>query len=191
MEKSSYCCCYSHGRFNTGERNFHLSTPHSSPHTEQHTSPLRAEPSIPLPQRLIRSDKIFSDALPVKPRRQVTVELHNPDQMWSSMRYSRNLKCLSWIIWHRSSKTWRTTKKLGEKRGGGGLVAEPTLWPDCTAGCQEEQYCQGATSRIHLTLIKASQGKPKKTAGEATSVTTTSLCCNTVCKRRTQQPWNL
>lgn len=48
MEKSSYCCCYSHGRFNTGERNFHLSKPHSSPHTEQHTSPLRTEakPSI-------------------------------------------------------------------------------------------------------------------------------------------------
>lgn len=46
MEKSSYCCCYSHGHFNTGERNFHLSKPHSSPHTEQHTSPLQAEAKL-------------------------------------------------------------------------------------------------------------------------------------------------
>lgn len=41
MEKSSYCCCCrSFGCFNTGERNFHLSTPHSRPCAQHHISPL-------------------------------------------------------------------------------------------------------------------------------------------------------
>lgn len=59
MEKSSYCCCYSHGRFNTGERNFHLSTPHSSPRTEQHTSPNWSRIVYPLLQKPVHSARII------------------------------------------------------------------------------------------------------------------------------------
>ncbi len=74
MEKSSYCCCYSHGHFNTGERNFHLSAPHSSPRSERHTSPLRLKSNLQssAAQNLKISARSFSDALNVKPRRQVT-----------------------------------------------------------------------------------------------------------------------
>lgn len=57
------------------------------------------------------------------------------DQMWRSMRYSRNLKCLSWIIWHRSFKTWHITGKSREKKVKIGV--QPTLWLCSIARCQE------------------------------------------------------
>lgn len=117
MEKSSYCCCYSRGCFNTGERNFHFSKPHSSPHAKQHTSLLRAKVKRGYPAVAKAWMLIVSNALNVESQRQVTVErLRYPDKTWSSIRYFWNLKCLSWIIWHRSSKRWRTTMKLEERR---------------------------------------------------------------------------
>lgn len=88
----------------------------------------------------------------VKSWRQVTVELPRyPNQMWGSTRYSRNLKCLSWIIWHRSSKTWRTARKPEDKKEDGW----PSQLSDSTAlhGVKEEEYCHGGATRgIHLTF---------------------------------------
>lgn len=149
MEKSSYCCCYSRGRFNTGERNFHLSAAHSCSRTEQHMAPPRAS--------CCRTSCTRRGSLQMlRARRQVTAErLRYSDQMWSRVRYSRNLRCLSSIIWHRSSKKVTHREETGAEEGG--LVTKSTLWIYRTTQCVEkEQYGHRDTWRIHLTSIKSS-----------------------------------
>lgn len=127
MEKSSYCCCYSHGRFNTGERNFHLSAAHSCSRTAQHMAPLRAS--------YCRTSCTRRGSFQMlRARRQVTAErLHYSDQMWSRGRYSRNLRCLSSIIWHRSSKKVTHREETGAEEDG--LVTKSTLWIYRTTQC--------------------------------------------------------
>lgn len=84
MEKSSYCCCYSHGRFNTGERNFHLSTPHSSPDTEHHTSPVQAE--VKLNYSLLQKTRTTQQGSVFRE------QFLYPNQTSNTRRYSWNLK---------------------------------------------------------------------------------------------------
>ena len=167
--------------------------PHHIPALTLNNTRLLSElnPLSPPPQRLIRSGKMLCLW---NPGDRWLQELHNPDQMWSSMRYSRNLKCLSWIIWHRSSKTWRTTKKLGEKEGAGcGGDWWPSRLSDRTAlrGVEEEQYCHGATSGTHLTLIKSSQGESKENSWRSNICNYNLSVLQHCVYNATQQPCNL
>lgn len=139
MEKSSYCCCCSHDHFNTGERNFHLSTPHSRPHTEQHTSPPKAEGKSL--GRLLQELLLFLHCETEK-----TGE-HRPasysDQMWSSRRYSWNLNASLELFYTEPPK--RDTSLWNRRRRGGTVV-----WtnPLTLHGVTVEEDCQDSARLV-------------------------------------------
>lgn len=131
MEKSSYCCCYSCGRFNTGERNFHLSTPHSSARTEQHTSPLRTpvETSLPCCQSLQPLCKdLFEcfecEILETGDCGAATLSRANVKQH----KYPRNLQCLSLDSFDKEAPKGDAPQRGG--RRGGGRASSLTLQHD-------------------------------------------------------------
>lgn len=81
LEKSSYCRCCGCGWFNTGERSFHFSAPHS---TDRRASPNPAEAGPASPEKVC-----------ARHFRQVTAERARfPDQRRGRGRHSWNPKCV-------------------------------------------------------------------------------------------------
>lgn len=155
MEKSSYCCCCrSLGCFNTGERNFHLSTPHSRPCAQHHISPLLSFPLLLLRSSAPTSSPhslTHSFLVVVRPgSSSLTQSLwaswdprdgwYYPDQ---TSRYSKNFKCLlNYLTQKLQTVTHRS--EVGERGDGGVLPVLPDLpgrdskkekYRHCTPGC--------------------------------------------------------
>lgn len=84
----------------------------------------------PLPQKLIHSVKMFSDTLPVKPRRQLTVALlSRPNVKQHQLFQESKMSFLNYLT--QKLQNVMHHKEIGREEGA--LVAEPTLWFYSTA----------------------------------------------------------
>ena len=185
MEKSSYCCSSSLGRFNTGERHFHLSAPHSSPDTEHHLSEQKSNP-----RSSARKNVYNSGGICFRTRR-----LWDPGDRWLQNSFTLQSQCaalrgIPGILNVFLGLFDTEVPKCNAARGNCGRRGRPAAQsnsPD-SSHVEEEERCNGATSGIHLTSIRSSLftstwASQRKTAGEATSVSpsTAPLYCNAVC----------